>query len=177
MGRDRGRESGLESVWCRGFWGKSADRGRKPRGPGTEVPLTGDATAVDRGRKCGTGGLWCCRSGRILSPVWEMGRDWGRESGLESVWCRGSWGKVRTWDGSAADRGRNDRGLGTEMWNWWPVVLQVRESTVSGPGNGSGPGTEKWPGERVVSRVQGKSADLGRNDRGPGTERPWTVFP
>ena len=103
-----------------------------------------------------------------------MGRDRGRESALESVWRRRSQGKVRTWDGSAADLGRNGRGPGTEMWDWWPVVLQVRESTVSGLGNGSGPGTGKWPGERMASQVPGESADLGRNGRGPGTESQVT---
>ena len=103
-----------------------------------------------------------------------MGRDRGRESGLESVWCRRSQGKVRTGDAMTEDRRRNGRGPETEMWYWWPVVLQVRESTVSGPGNGSGPETGKWSGERMVSRVPGKSADRGRKPRGPGTETPRT---
>ena len=79
-------------------------------------------------------GEFRCRSGGVLSPVREMGRDRGRESGLESVWRRRSQGKVRTWDGSAADRGRNGRGPGTEMWYWWPVVLQVLGKVRTGDG-------------------------------------------
>ena len=54
------------------------------------------------------------------------------------------------------------------------MALQVRRSTVPGPGNGAGPGTGKWPAERMASQVPGKSADRGRNDRGPGTESQVT---
>ncbi len=133
--------TGDGKVACRAY-GVAGSRGKC--GPGTEVPLTGDATVVDL----------------------------GRESGLESVWRRRSWRKVQTGDGTAVDRGRNGRGPetprsgpGTEVWNWWPVVLQVRESTVPGLGNESGPGTGKWSGECVASQVPGKSADLGRKCR------------
>ena len=49
---------------------------REKYGPGTQRPRTGDRKSSDQGRK----------------------------SGLESVWRRRSQGKVRTWDGTAADR-------------------------------------------------------------------------
>ena len=103
--------TGDGKVACRAY-GVAGPRGKC--GPGTEVPLTGNGKLGDLGRKCRTGGLWRCRSGGVLSPVREMGRDRGRKSGLESVWRRRSQGKVRTWDGSATDRGRNGHGPETQ---------------------------------------------------------------
>ena len=118
----------------------------------------------DRGRECGVGGLWCRGSrGKVRTgdgkPT-DRGdgkeEDLGRKSEVGGLWCRGSRGKVRTGDAKPTDLGRKTRGPGTGMWNWWPVVLQIRRSTVAGLRNGSGSGT------RSPRTGDGKEEDLGR---------------
>ena len=56
--------------------------------------------------------------------------QWPREK------CGPGTERPRTWDGTAADLGRNGRGPETQR---------------------SGPGTGKWPGEGMASQVPGKS--------------------
>jgi|GEM_PF-3287657 len=124
--------------------GKSADRGRNGRGPGTQRPRTGNGKLGDRGRKCRTGGLWRCRSGGVLSPVREMGRDRGRESGLQSVWRRRSRGKVRTGDATTEDQRHKAPGPATQRPRTGNATAEDREH------NGRGPATQSpQPGDRT----------------------------
>ena len=174
-GPQNGTEPGTQRPKTRD--GKSSDRERNGRGPATQSPQTGDATTEDRdgklgdlGRKCGTGGLWRCRSGGVLSPVREMSRDRGRESGLESVWRRRSQGKVRTGDGTAADRGRKSglhsvwcrRSRGKVRTGDGEVACRAYD--VAGPREKYGPGTQR---PRTGDR---KSSDQGRKS---GLESVW----
>ena len=143
---DLGRKSEVGGLWCRGSrgkvrtWdGKLTDRGRKAHGPGMGRRRTGDGKV--RLVACGVAGLgekrgpgtemWNWWS--VVSQVSGKSEDRGRKCGVGGLWCRRSRGKVRTGDAKPTDLGRKTRGPGTGMWNWWPVVLQIRRSTVAGP--------------------------------------------